>query len=334
MCNTEGIDNDVELAYLKQRGLEDYQVVRITSEDDEELYSEAEDADAVVIVYLQANEYFFSRLKKCKVLMTQCIGVNNIDLEAATKHKVYVGNVPDYCVEEVAIHTVSMMLACARKLYAFDRNVKNGEWNPHSAGKIRRISKKVYGLAAFGNISRKIVELMRPFGVEFVAYDLNVLDEVFEQYGVRRVGTLEALFEESDYLSVHIPLLENTKHLIDAKVLKHAKPDMILVATGRGGVIDEIALKDKIIDGTIQSVGIDVIEDEGGEQSPLFGMDQVIMSPHVAYYSEEAIIECREKVIMQIVEVLEEQKAPTYLVNKEMSFEELLPSLSDGDSLK
>lgn len=322
LYNTEGSGDDVEKAYLKNRGLSDYEVIRIDSDDDEVFFKEAQDADGVVIVYLDANEQAFARLKKCKVLTTQCIGVNNIDKEAATKYGVYVGNVPDYCIEEVAIHTVSMMLSCIRKLGKFDRDVRNGIWDPHSAGIINRVSNKVYGLAAFGNIPRKIVELMKPFGVSFVAYDNFCCDEVLESYGVKRAETLEELFQVSDYLSVHIPLTDSTKHIINKNVLDMAKPGMILVSTGRGGVIDEHALKEKLIEGVIQAAGIDVIESESNIDSPLIGMDTVTVSPHVAYYSEEAITECREKAMMQIIEVLEEEKAPTYLVNKQMITEE------------
>lgn len=318
LYNTEGNGTEIEEQYLRNQELDDYQLIRVDSDDDEVFYAEAEDADAVVIVYLQANEYAFSRLKKCRVLTTQCIGVNNIDQKAATNHKVYVGNVPDYCIEEVAIHTVGMMLSCIRKLKVFDSAVRGGVWDPQCAGTINRVSNKVYGLAAFGNIPRKIVELMRPFGVRFLAYDAFCDDETFASYGVERAETLEELFEKSDYVSVHIPLLDSTRHIINEAVLSHAKPGMALVSTGRGGVIDEVALKAKLEDGTIGSAGMDVIEHEDKEESPLMGMEQVLMSPHVAYYSEEAIVECREKAIMQIVEVLEEGKAPTYLVNKEM----------------
>lgn len=318
MYNTEGSGCEVEQTYLNSKNLKDYELIRVDSNDDERFFDEAKDADAVIIVYLQANEEAFRRLENCKVLTTQCIGVNNIDIKAATKHGIYVGNVPDYCIEEVAIHTVSMMLTNIRRLSIFNKSVQEGVWNPKVAGEIHRVSGHIYGLAGFGNIPKKIVELMKGFGVSFVAYDPYCVEEDFENYGVERIATLEELFAISDYLSVHIPLLENTRNIIDKSVLAHAKKGMMLVTTGRGGVIDEMALKEKIEDDTIRSVGVDVIADEQAVKSPLFGMENVIVSPHVAYYSDEAIIECREKAIMQIVEVLEYGKAPTYLVNKDM----------------
>lgn len=321
MYNTEGTGNEVEQLYLDSRGLIDYQLIRIDSSDDEVFFAEASDADAVIIVYLQATEEAFTRLKNCKVLTTQCIGVNNIDLKAATEHGVFVGNVPDYCIEEVAVHTVGMMLSCIRSLTTFHRSVQEGQWNPKSGGEIYRVSDKVYGLAAFGNIPRKIVELMRPFGVKFLVYDPYCDDQILEEYGVVRAESLEELFQASDYLSVHIPLLDSTKHLIDHVILEQAKPGMTLVVTGRGGVVDEYALKEKLIEGRIRMAGIDVIAKESEISSPLLGMEQVLISPHVAYYSEEAIVECREKAIMQIIEVLEEGKAPTYLVNKDILVE-------------
>lgn len=319
LYNTEGRDALVEQAYLKKLGLEDkYRVVRMDGRRDDEFFEEAKDAAGVAIVYLQANNEAFEKLPNCKVLATQCIGVNNIDAKAASDHNVYVGNVPDYCVEEVAVHTIGMLLGCVRNIGVQDRAVRDKIWDPHYGGEIHRMSNKVYGLLAFGNIPKKISEMMKVFGVTVVAYDPYSDDASFEACGVKRIHTMEELFEVCDYVSVHIPLIEATRNLVDEAVLAHAKKGMILIGTGRGGVIDEEALKKKLEDGTISSAGIDVIADEPNVYSPLMGMEQVLMTPHSAYYSEEAIVECREKAMMQIIEVLEYGKVPTYLVNKDM----------------
>lgn len=147
---------------------------------------------------------------------------------------------------------------------------------------------------------------------------LDVTDEVFEQAGVQKVDTLEELFRISDVVSVHTPLLPATYHMSGKEELSYAKPGQLIVCSGRGGVVDEEALKEALESGRIRAAGIDVIEDESQASSVLKGMDQVIMTPHAAYYSEGSIVEDREKSLMQIIEVLEERKSPTYLCNKDV----------------
>lgn len=319
LYNTEGHDKAVEDAYLERMGLTDkYELIRLDGDCDDEFFRIAEDAEGVSIVYLDVTEEVFSKLPNCKVLTIMNIGVNNIDMQAATKYGVCVGNVPDYCIEEVAVHTVAMILDCQRKVTQLDRTVREGKWNIYECGEIQRISGMTYGLMAFGNIPRKVVELMRPFGVDFMAYDPFVADEKFEEYGVKRAETVEELFEACDMISVHTPLLPATRHMIGKEQLAKAKPGMVLVCTGRGGVIDEDALKEALENGTIRAAAVDVIEAEGAAESVLIGMDNVIITPHVAYYSEGSLVEDREKSLMQVLEVLEEGKYPRYLYNKDV----------------
>lgn len=317
MVNTEGVGKSVEEAYLQRNGYTDYELIRIDSEDDEDFFQEAEDADGVIIVYANMNEQAFSRLKKCKVLTTQCIGVNNIDLEAATRHGVYVGNVPDYCIEEVAVHTVAMFLACVRKIGIYDRSIRAGKWDVAVGGEVHRTKGKTYGLVSYGNIPKRIAELLQPFGIRVIAYDPYAKDSAFENGNAKRVDTLEELLAESDYISIHTPLLDSTRHMIGKEQFEAMKDGVVIIATGRGGVVDEEALKEAILSGKAAAAGIDVIEDEKGCNSVLKGLEQVIMTPHAAYYSEEALVEVREKAVSQILEVLEENKKPSYLVNRQ-----------------
>lgn len=319
LYNTEGQGTDIEKAYLERHGLSDkYEIVRIDGACDDKFFEEAEDAEGVSIVYLDVTDEVFEKLPACKILTIMSIGTNNIDMKSATKHGICVGNVPDYCLEEVAVHTIALVLDCQRKITQLDRTVRKGEWDIYACGRMERISGMTYGLAAFGNIPQKIVKLMKPFGVKFVAYDPFAADEVFEQAGVQKVNTLEELFRISDIVSVHTPLLPATYHMIGKEELSHAKPGQVIVCTGRGGVVDEEALKEALESGRIRAAGIDVIEDESRSSSVLKGMDQVIMTPHAAYYSEGSIVEDREKSLMQIIEVLEEGKYPTYLCNKDV----------------
>lgn len=316
MVNTEGVGKSVEEEYLARNGYTDYDLIRIDSEDDEDFFKEAEDADGVIIVYANMNEEAFSRLKNCKVLTTQCIGVNNINLAAATRHGVYVGNVPDYCIEEVAVHTIAMFLNCVRKIGIYDRSIRAGQWDVAVGKELHRTKGKTYGLISYGNIPRRIAELLQPFGIKVITYDPYAKDSAFENGNAVRVDTLEELLAESDYISVHTPLLDSTRHMIGKEQFAAMKDGVMIIATGRGGVVDEEALKEAILSGKAAAAGIDVIEDEKDCSSVLKGLEQVIMTPHAAYYSEEALIEVREKAISQIIEVLEENKKPTYLVNR------------------
>lgn len=316
MINTEGEGKSVEEDYLKRNGLTNYNLIRIDSDNDDDFFNEAKDADGVIIVYQNMNEEAFSRLKNCKVLTTQCIGVNNIDLAAATRHNVYIGNVPDYCIEEVAVHTIALFLACVRQIGLYDRSIREGKWDVAAGQKLYRTKGKTYGLVSYGNIPRRIAELLQPFGIHVITYDPYAPESAFENGNAARVGTLEELLAQSDYISVHTPLLDSTRHMLGREQFAAMKDGAVVIATGRGGVIDEEALREALKNGKISAAGIDVIEDEKNYTSVLKGLDNVIMTPHAAYYSEDALIEVREKAISQIIEVLEENKKPTYLVNK------------------
>jgi D-3-phosphoglycerate dehydrogenase len=323
LYNTEGVGTDVEEQYLKDVGVADkFQLIRIDGDKDEEFFQEAQDAEGVIIVYLDMNRAAFERLPDVKVLTIHAIGVNNIDQEAATEQGICIGNVPTYCLEEVAVHTFSLILDGARKITQMDRKVRNLEWpDVVDCGKIYNTKGKTYGLVAFGNIPQRVAELAQAFGMHVVAFDPFAKDEVFETKGVKRVATLEELFRQSDYISVHTPLLPSTHHMISKDQFDVIKPGAVLVVTGRGGVVDEEALKDAIATGKVSFAGLDVLENEvslGNVESgsPLMGMDEVVMTPHTAYYSEESLVQCRIDAIKQIVEVLDEKKLPFALVNK------------------
>ncbi len=318
LYNTEGVGTTIEEQVLTNGKYDNFNLIRIDGDNDERFFAEAQNADGVIIVYLKTDREALSKLKSCKVLTIHAIGVNNIDLKAATEFGICIGNVPDYCIEEVATHTVGMALDCARKITQLDRSVREGKWDVYAAGKMYRTKGRTYGLVAFGNIPRRIAELLKPFGMKLVTYDPFVSDEILKQYGVERAESLESLFAQSDYISVHTPLLPTTRHLIGKELFDVIKPGAVVIATGRGGVIDEDALKAAIESGRVTAAAIDVIENEGAVTSPLMGMDQVIMTPHAAYYSEDSCDECRVKAMEQVVEVLEHKKLPRYLVNKDV----------------
>lgn len=318
MYKTEGEGTYIEEGVLEKMGIENVRLIRIDDDDVEIFFKEAEDADGAIIVYAQMTKDVLSRLEKCQVITTHTIGINQIDLAAATELGICVGNVPDYCIEEVAVHTVALWLDAVRKVAQLDRSVRNGVWDVNAAGKIYRSQGKKYGFVSFGNIPRRTAELLAPFGVELLAFDPFVADDVFAAHGVKKVKDLNELFGTCDYISVHSPFLPGTKHMVSAQQFENAKEGLILIGTGRGGVIDEQALRDALESGKLTSAGIDVIENEDDNTSALKGMEQVTMTPHAAYYSEDSCDEVREKAMTQVLQVLMEKKLPTYLVNKDV----------------
>jgi D-3-phosphoglycerate dehydrogenase len=319
LFNTEGFGKEVEESYLQRLGyLDQLELIRIDSEDNKELIRQASDAEGVVVMYTPLTSEVLSELKACKIVAIHAIGVSSIDLEAATEHGICVGNVPDYCYGEVAMHTLALFLNSVRKVSALDQSVRSGTWDVYAAGQLHRVAGKTFGLVSFGNIARKVARVLEHFGMELIAYDPYVPRETFDVFGVRKIESLAELFAASDYISVHSPLSDETRHMIDRAVLAHTKPGAFFFNTGRGGLIDEIALKEALDDGRIASAGLDVIENEVEIKSVLFGMDHVTITPHTGFYSEESVIEEREKAILQVAEVLIEGKLPRYLVNKDV----------------
>ncbi len=312
-----GRERDIEEEVLARGGYDDFELVHVSGNDKEVFLKEAEDADGLCVwVYLDKREY--ERLKKCKVVVSPGIGVDRFNLKDATECGVCIANVPDYCVEEVAVHTVSLMLDCVRRLTMLDRTVRNGQWKVLACGKMYRMVGRTYGLMSFGHIPQRVSELMKPFGVNIIAYDPFKPKEVFEKYGVKRANTINELFALSDYISVHTPHMAETHHIIGKEQFELMKEDAILVITGRGGVVNEDALKVALLKGKPVVAGVDVIEDEINNTSVLIGMDNVVMTPHSAYYTEDAGDDLRRKTIEELVRVIREKKVPKNLINKDI----------------
>ncbi len=279
------------------------------------------EVDGVISVCTEFNKNTISTMKKCKIIATQSIGVDLIDLSAATNSGIYVTNVPDYCVEEVAIHTVALVFACLRKLKIYDKFARNKIWNIadiHNLGTIHRLRGQTYGMLAFGKIPKKIAPIIKSMGMKVIAYDPYVAVDIFEQHGVEKIETLDELFTKSNIISLHAPLTAETKEMVTLSLLKKLPQNAILVNTARGKIIKEDDLCEALKKNYLLAAGTDVIFDEVNYQSALYQLENIIITPHVAYYSEESVLECRIKAAEQIKEVLINQKIPSYLVNKDI----------------
>jgi len=210
-------------------------------------------------------------------------------------------------------------LACVRKITIYNKIARNKIWNVddiYEYGQIHRLQDRVYGLVSFGNIAKRVAELMKVFGMKVMAFDPFLDKDVFKEYGVQEAESLEELFASCNIISLHTPLTPKTEGMIDINLFKRMPRGSILINTSRGGIIKEDDLYSALKEGVLDSAGVDVIIDEAEFESSLYELDNVIITPHVAYYSEEALIECRRKAAEQIGDAIGRGITPQYLVNK------------------
>lgn len=231
------------------------------------------------------------------------IGVDTVDLDAATDHGVPVVNVPDYCLDEVSTHAMALILSCVRKVARFDREVKEGTWDWKQGKPIHRLTDHTLGLAGFGRIPQTLVEKAAAFGLSVIAYDPYLTSDEIAEHGVRKVD-FEQLLTESDVLSVHVPLTDETRGLFDADAFEKMRSYAFIVNTARGAVLDTDALADALDAGELAGAGLDVLPEEPPERSPLIGRDDVVLTPHVAWYSEDALAALRRTVTNEVIGVL------------------------------
>ncbi|WP_336336768.1 C-terminal binding protein [Haloarcula brevis] len=227
-------------------------------------------------------------LDELQVVARAGVGIDNIDVAAAADNGVTVTNVPEYCTDEVATHTVTLLLDCVRTLTAYDRDVRDGGWGWERTRPVHRVRGRTLGLVSFGPIARRVRDQLRGFDLDVVAYDPYVDATEMVAADVEKV-TLEELYERADYVSLHAPLTEETAGMIDADALAAMRDRAILVNSGRGGLVDEAALRTALEDGEIAAAGLDVLAEEPpAADHPLVGLDNCVVTPHAAWYSEEA----------------------------------------------
>lgn len=271
----------------------------------------AENADAVLTTYFPIDASAIARLRQCRIIARYGIGVDNIDLGAARDRGIIVTNVPDYSVEEVAVHTLLLMLALIRRLRASEAQALEAKWDVASLRPIRRISELSIGIVGMGKIGRKVAGLLRPMGARLIGYDPFAAGS---PEGVEITSDLDELFRTADVVTLHLPLTDQTHHLVDAQRLDVFKPDAILVNTSRGGLVDTAALVAALRTHKIAGAALDVLEHEPDDATVLAGAPNLLLTPHMAYYSESSLAEAQQKAATQIAKVLSGDE-PDYRVN-------------------
>ncbi len=311
------ITTPVPMPGLPNKSEEEYRKLGATlvikpckTEDD--LLSVATDADAVMAASVPYSKKVIEKLTKCRIISCLVMGYDGIDVNAATEAGIYVTNVPDYCLEEMAEHTLALIFACGRKIVRLDRAVRAGKWDSRAPVEIRQkirppmfqIKKQTVGLIGFGRIPRTLVPLAKGVGMKVIAYDPFVSKEEGAKLGVDMVS-LEQVLKESDFVSVHAALTKENDKMIGAAQLKMMKKTAYLINTARGGLIDEAALVTALTDGTIAGAGLDVLEPEPPKpDNPLFKLENVIITPHAANYSDESAAELLRRPEQEVFNVL------------------------------
>ena len=275
----------------------------------EDIVAVAKDADAVLVTYAKLTREVLTQFIRCKAIGRFGLGVDNIDLVAAKEKGIAVNYVPDYCIREVSDHAMALLLALIRKIPLSNKLVQSGRWEMPAVVPIRRVEGTVLGLIGFGHIPRLVAPKAQAFGIKVMAYDPYAKADVFKAAGVESVD-LDTLLQSSDYVSMHAPLVPATRGMMNSAAFAKMKMGAYIVNTARGPLIDEAALIAALDSGRIGGVGLDVVAAEPlAKDSPLLGRDNVIISPHTAFYSIEALNELQTKCAADVARVLSGEKA-------------------------
>ncbi|HAA78115.1 TPA: hypothetical protein DCE37_23705 [Candidatus Latescibacteria bacterium] len=244
------------------------------------------------------------------------VGLDNIAIPYATENGIPVAYVPDYCFVDVAEHAMALMLSFARKITPFDRSIRSGSWNIQDRVPLNRVTGRTLGLIGFGQIAQQMVPRAKAFGMRVIAHSRSLTDEGAAEAGAERVD-LDTLLSESDFVSIHTPLTDETQGMIGTDALKAMKQTAFLINTSRGDVIDEAALLDALKADEIAGAALDVRTQEPPvEGDELLTLDNVIHTPHAAFYSTESLVELRSKAANEVKRVLTGDE-PIQLVNPE-----------------
>lgn len=272
------------------------------------------EADGVIVQYCAITERVIRAMERCRVIIKYGIGVNNIDVDAASAKGIYVCNVPDYGVDEVSNHAIAMMLALSRGLKSLNKSLTSGPWGYAPVVPLHRMAGSTLGLVGLGRIPSLVAKKMAGFGLRILAYDPFARPEAARELGVELVE-FDTLVAESDYISIHCPLTPWTQGLFGPETFRRMKSTAILVNTARGPVIQQQALEEALRTGELAGAGLDVYEQEPlPKDSPLLHMSNVICTPHCAWYTEEAVTAVQEKAAQEAANVLTGH-APWHAVN-------------------
>ncbi|GGD86100.1 C-terminal binding protein [Paenibacillus nasutitermitis] len=272
------------------------------------------EADAILTQWAPLTAEAIYALKRCRIIVRYGIGVDNVDLEAAAAKNIPVVNIPDYAIQEVADHTLALMLGAVRKIPRVVEQVRAGEWQIAPCRPIMGLAGKTIGTAGFGNIARAVIRRAQAFGLKAIAYDPYAPEELFRELGVEQVD-FETLLHTSDILSLHLPLTNETRGIMSLASFGKMKPSAFLVNTSRGGIIATEDLVEALQKGMIAGAALDVLEKEPIDPAhPLLQLEQCLITSHCAWYSEDSLLRLQEYAALEIKRLFNGE-SPLHIVN-------------------
>ncbi|WP_050463100.1 C-terminal binding protein [Herbaspirillum autotrophicum] len=302
-------DVELELALYREAGIE---VVTAQCHTEEEVIAAAAGCQGLLVQYAPVNAKVFAARPEIRIASRYGAGFDTINTADAAKYGVWVGNSPDYGVGEVSTHALAMALDLIRNITAYDRDVKAGQWHYTTAGKIQRASEMTIGIVGLGRIGKRMAHISRNLFKRVIAYDPHIIDGDFPAY-VERVSK-EELFRQADLVSLHTPLNDETRGMINASVLNLMQPESFLVNSARGGLVNIDDLLQALDSNRLKGAGLDVLPVEPPQtSSAIVQHKRVLLSPHAAFYSEVAAAELRRKAAQNLID-WHRNGRPSYVV--------------------
>ena len=296
---------DWEAAELEEAGIE-FEALQLKFKSEDEVAAKAREADVLVVNMVKVTDALLSKLPKCKLLIRHGIGYDNVDVPACTRHGVQFAYQPDYCKEDVAEHAIALIFACGRKVLwsrpTLDHASVTGQWDFSKLFPIYRLDGKTLGIVGVGRIGSRVHRKLRSFGFRILGCDPYLSDQQrAELSGIQWVDH-DTIFRESDFLSIHTPLNDETRCMVNDRTLGLMKPTAYLINTARGGMVDDEALARALRARKIAGAAIDVFTVEPPPTThPLFGLENIILTPHIAWASEESGWEIRRSILDDIL---------------------------------
>lgn len=320
---TDYIEPDLqwEASEMAKRGV-DFHSHQLKFAPVEDVIAATRDADVVVVNMVKVTPELIAGWEKCRLVIRHGVGYDNVDVAALTRAGIPLCYIPDYCVEEVAEHAIALILACARRVVSsrkiLEESSARGQWDFTEAIPMFRIAGRTLGILGCGRIGSRVYQKLQSFGLKFLICDPYLSKERLAELGIEKTVDKETLFRESDYLTIHTPLTDETRHIVNRETLRLMKPTAYLINTARGPMVDQEALAQALREGWIAGAAIDVFDKEPPDPDyPLFGLPNAILTPHLAWYSEDAAWRIREIIVLEIDRFLA-GLPPRYCVNPEV----------------
>lgn len=290
------------------------EIVVAETGDEKELLTYAPMVDGILTCWKPVRESIITKATRCRIIARYGIGLDNIDVDAATTYGIIVTNVPAYCVDEVSDHAIALLLSCARNIPIYNTAVKTGTWDQNIGHQMYRLRGKKIGIVGFGNIAKTIIPKVIALGLKVQVYSPRTSNDSIKQFNAEKVS-FEEMLKSSDFVSIHAPLTAETHNMFSYHEFRAMKPTAYLINTARGGIIDIAALTDALKKGEIAGAGLDVLETEPPEfDDPLLKLPNVVITPHAAFISEESILELEVTAATAVKQVLT-GKLPDSIVN-------------------